>query len=88
VEWRQADQEHFITSHHCRDRAPVHSGGLAASLLPIAALVGVALTWGVAFVMVKHLVVQIPRAVLVAWRFSRAATLVDRPSRWPPSGLP
>lgn len=46
------------------------------SLLPIAALVGVALTWGVAFVIVKHLVATIPPAVLVAWRFSLAATLV------------
>ena len=59
-----------------RPPARLHRRAPTVSPLPILALLGVALTWGVAFVVVKYAVAQIPPAVLVAWRFSLAAMVV------------
>ena len=47
-----------------------------ASLRPLVVLMGVALAWGMAFVVVKSAVGQLPPAALVAWRFTVAAVLV------------
>jgi drug/metabolite transporter (DMT)-like permease len=65
-----------MTSNDHGGRVPalLQVGGVP--LRPIAALVGVALIWGVAFLVVKQMVAQIPPAVLVAWRFSLAAVVV------------
>jgi drug/metabolite transporter (DMT)-like permease len=65
-----------MTSNDHGGRAPALLQVGAVPLRPIAALVSVALIWGVAFLVVKQMVAQIPPAVLVAWRFSLAAVVV------------
>ena len=74
----RAYQEQAMPSSYQRRRPParLHRRTPTVSPLPIVALLGVALTWGVAFVVVKYAVAQIPPAVLVAWRFSLAAMVV------------
>jgi drug/metabolite transporter (DMT)-like permease len=61
-----------------RDRASVGAdlrlSGTA--LRPLVVLAGVALAWGLAFVVVKSAVGQLPPAALVAWRFTVATALV------------
>ncbi len=64
-----------MTSKYERGRLPAAVPSLA-TLRPVAALIAVALSWGVAFVLVKSAVAEIPPAAVVSWRFSIAAILI------------
>ncbi len=64
------------SSNRARTAVTIGSTLRGGLLGPITALTLVALVWGVAFVVVKGAVAQIPPAALVAWRFSIAAILV------------
>ncbi len=64
-----------MTSKYQRGRLPAAVPSLA-TLRPVAALIAVALSWGVAYVLVKSAVSEIPPAAVVAWRFTIAAVLI------------
>ena len=65
--------------------------GRIGAALPVLALVGVAITWGITFTVVDDAAQHLPAADLVAWRFGLATVvllLIRRPGRPPlPGGL-